>query len=269
MSLSPLPQTPNTNGQGQLYWCYQCNGMVRLRNTEESSSSIVCPRCCGQFLSEFVDPSPQARLLEALSLLLDPRLNLPLYNPQPLPPRFRWIQHPEPQPPGSDHMWIFLPTGSTEPIPRRVGLEELIQELTEGDRPAPAPETAIDAIPSVRISERHLKENSYCPVCQEEFEVDGEARELPCKHIYHSDCIVPWLRLHNSCPVCRLQLPEPPCSDDGGGSRLRRCLRWSRIQFSSFWPFRGGRNPRRINPDGHNININADASSTSTATSTG
>ncbi|KAA8549988.1 hypothetical protein F0562_001655 [Nyssa sinensis] len=82
------------------------------------------------------------------------------------------------------------------------GLEELIEQLTMHDRqgPPPAPRSSIDAMPTIKITQRHLNSDSHCPVCKDKFELGSEARQMPCDHIYHSDCIVPWLVQHNSCP---------------------------------------------------------------------
>lgn len=89
------------------------------------------------------------------------------------------------------------------------GIEDLIEMLSRNDRrgPPPAARSSIDAIPTIKINQRHLRGDSHCPVCKERFELGSEAREMPCDHLYHSDCIVPWLVQHNSCPVCRLELP--------------------------------------------------------------
>ena len=36
---------------------------------------------------------------------------------------------------------------------------------------------------------------------------DGESvKQLECEHCFHSGCIVPWLELHGTCPVCRKEL---------------------------------------------------------------
>ncbi|XP_057782177.1 LOW QUALITY PROTEIN: probable E3 ubiquitin-protein ligase RHC1A [Salvia miltiorrhiza] len=90
------------------------------------------------------------------------------------------------------------------------GLQELIEQLSMNDRrgPPPAPRSAIDAMPTIKISQRHLNTDAHCPVCQDKFELGTRARQMPCDHIYHSDCIVPWLVEHNSCPVCRVELPS-------------------------------------------------------------
>ncbi|KAK8658391.1 hypothetical protein V6N13_036598 [Hibiscus sabdariffa] len=92
------------------------------------------------------------------------------------------------------------------------GLEQLIQQLAENDPnrygTPPASKSAIDTLPSVKIMKSGLSsEFNQCAVCMDEFEEGTEAKQMPCKHLYHKDCIVPWLELHNSCPVCRHELP--------------------------------------------------------------
>lgn len=32
-----------------------------------------------------------------------------------------------------------------------------------------------------------------CPVCKEDYSIDERVRQLPCNHLFHNDCIVPWL----------------------------------------------------------------------------
>ncbi|XP_071732102.1 E3 ubiquitin-protein ligase RING1-like [Rutidosis leptorrhynchoides] len=92
------------------------------------------------------------------------------------------------------------------------GLEQLIQQLAENDPnrygTPPAAKSEVEKLPSIKIS-KELMESDYsdCAVCKDSFELDEEAKQLPCKHIYHPDCILPWLELHNSCPVCRFELP--------------------------------------------------------------
>ncbi|XP_077247134.1 RING/U-box superfamily protein [Tasmannia lanceolata] len=92
------------------------------------------------------------------------------------------------------------------------GLEQLIQQLAENDPnrfgTPPASNSAIDSLPDIQISEELLASDSaQCAVCKDTFELGSEGKQMPCKHIYHSDCILPWLALHNSCPVCRYELP--------------------------------------------------------------
>ncbi|KAK1438354.1 hypothetical protein QVD17_04162 [Tagetes erecta] len=287
----------------QLYWCYQCHRTVRIAS---DNPPIMCPRCFGQFVYEIdiarprlvvefteFDPSPEARLLEALSLMLDP--HVPQTNRHHERSTDIGIQPPwrrrtgrsssnsrfddmDGWGPGSgilarprSRSWVIVTPNNLprvgshndndndNDIPRGVDprnyyvgseLNELIEELTQNDRPGPLPasDSSINALPIVKITQTHLLNDSQsCAVCMEEFKVGGEAMELPCNHIFHSNCIVPWLRLHNSCPICRNELPVPTITTDGTsdssddgidgrGRRRRRCWRWSR-RLASVWPF--------------------------------
>lgn len=94
------------------------------------------------------------------------------------------------------------------------GFDRLLDQLTQIEingigrcEHPPASKAAIESMPTIKIAEIHTNIESHCAVCKEPFELDSEAREMPCKHIYHSECILPWLSLRNSCPVCRHELP--------------------------------------------------------------
>lgn len=92
--------------------------------------------------------------------------------------------------------------------------EQLLLQTSNRQGPVPAPQSAIDSMPVVRITRRHLSDDPLCPICTDRFEVGSEAKEMPCKHLYHANCIIPWLVQHNSCPVCRHPLPPQRGSDN-------------------------------------------------------
>ncbi|XP_066581916.1 E3 ubiquitin-protein ligase RNF181 [Prorops nasuta] len=77
--------------------------------------------------------------------------------------------------------------------------------LGENQRlPPPASKTAVDNLPDVTITSDDTKQ---CPVCLKDFDVGSQAKRMPCRHMFHNECIVPWLQKTNSCPLCRHELP--------------------------------------------------------------
>ncbi|XP_030524339.2 E3 ubiquitin-protein ligase SIRP1-like [Rhodamnia argentea] len=98
------------------------------------------------------------------------------------------------------------------------GLDLLLQHLAENDPNGhgtpPARKEAIEAMPTVKMTE-----NVQCSVCLDDLQIGAEAKEMPCKHRFHTGCILPWLELHSSCPVCRFQLPIDESKTDADVSR--------------------------------------------------
>ena len=46
-----------------------------------------------------------------------------------------------------------------------------------------------------------------CYICHLKFKKkDKFIRQLPCDHIFHSKCIMPWFNRSSTCPVCRMDI---------------------------------------------------------------
>ncbi|RVE61809.1 hypothetical protein OJAV_G00174000 [Oryzias javanicus] len=89
------------------------------------------------------------------------------------------------------------------------GLDAIITQLLnqfENTGPPPADRERIKSLPTISITQEHISAGLECPVCKEDYSVDERVRQLPCNHLFHNDCIVPWLEQHDTCPVCRKSL---------------------------------------------------------------
>lgn len=73
------------------------------------------------------------------------------------------------------------------------------------DEPAQGlPQEMIDKIRRMKMG----KSGKDCTICYNGFKQGEKIRRLPCKHIFHDSCILPWLENNITCPNCRMNLFE-------------------------------------------------------------
>ncbi|KAI8469684.1 MAG: hypothetical protein J3K34DRAFT_385703 [Monoraphidium minutum] len=60
-----------------------------------------------------------------------------------------------------------------------------------------------------------------CPVCCEPWQAGEEQQRLPCGHSFHPACNAPWLAQHNSCAICRHELPTDDTAYEARKERER------------------------------------------------
>ncbi|KAG0335799.1 hypothetical protein BG004_008310 [Podila humilis] len=90
------------------------------------------------------------------------------------------------------------------------GLDDVITHLMELQNrqsgPVGASEDAIESIPRHILTDEDIAANTECSVCKDEFVKEDPCLQLPCKHIFHDECIKPWLKTSATCPTCRFSL---------------------------------------------------------------
>ncbi|KAI3473069.1 hypothetical protein Pfo_030361 [Paulownia fortunei] len=90
------------------------------------------------------------------------------------------------------------------------GFENLLDHLaeTESSRRGAPPASVyfVNNMPCMTIGEDKL-DSMACAICKDSFTVGTVVNQLPCFHLYHPSCILPWLSARNTCPLCRYELP--------------------------------------------------------------
>ncbi|KAM7528835.1 hypothetical protein LguiB_032245 [Lonicera macranthoides] len=89
-------------------------------------------------------------------------------------------------------------------------IDQISDQNQQQIKPTPTSSFFIHNLPILTIKTRsqHLKTDSICAICKDEFTAEDKINMLPCKHYFHVECIVPWMNLNTTCPLCRYKLPE-------------------------------------------------------------
>ncbi|KAI9116497.1 hypothetical protein K1719_012664 [Acacia pycnantha] len=212
---SVVPET--AEAEMKTYWCHECDMSVALSSpssSSTSSSTLLCPHCHTHFLelmdSPFFPQSDSHSFPASLSLFDTPYLHHLIQN------------HLLPS--DDDDSELEYDDVFEDPL-------SLLSSL-----PNTTSKSCSDSVPTIIVTSSLLSQldpgGVLCAVCKDPIGVDAQAKQLPCKHLYHSDCITPWLEHHNSCPLCRFQLVGEKEEGVSQARRIRRQLRTAMMRLS-------------------------------------
>ncbi|KAH8681328.1 hypothetical protein BX600DRAFT_18417 [Xylariales sp. PMI_506] len=89
-------------------------------------------------------------------------------------------------------------------------ITNLMEANPQSNAPPPASAETIAKLPRKKLDEQILgpELKGECTICIDEMNLGDEAVVLPCKHWFHEECVVLWLKEHNTCPICRAAIEE-------------------------------------------------------------
>jgi len=181
------------------YWCHYCKS---TSDPVLSEAEVLCCTCHTPFLEKVSAHTPH------------PRLFLP-FSPAPSVSR----------------LLTSLLTGSGLFGSEERNLDAVLHHIMMNDTnrygPPPASMDSLTKLPEVTVDQeliaRHGSKTAAvdecgdrfgedrvvlsCCVCRDEFELGAQGLLMPCQHLFHPQCLTPWLQQHNSCPTCRYELP--------------------------------------------------------------
>lgn len=102
-----------------------------------------------------------------------------------------------------DFMQTYFPPDSDGANTTIVNAFEDYEDDDDYEEPEQLMEWEIEELPTHKCTEEEAKDE-MCVICIVDFEKDEVLRMLPCKHMFHTECIDRWLAISSKCPVCRM-----------------------------------------------------------------
>lgn len=90
-------------------------------------------------------------------------------------------------------------------------LERFMEQTQSSNAPPPASEEAIQSLPTKEVTKEMMGNDgtAECSICMDNVELGSDVTFLPCNHWFHGDCVVAWLKEHDTCPHCRKPITKP------------------------------------------------------------
>jgi hypothetical protein len=115
-------------------------------------------------------------------------------------------------------MNVLIPAAAqADAVGDAVSQQEL-QQMQDFKRIVPEEELA--KLQVVAFSDLQTDEKN-CSICLDEFLAESQLYAIPCKHLFHKECLADWVAENYKCPVCRgeiakykVDFPEPIAEHD-------------------------------------------------------
>lgn len=120
---------------------------------------------------------------------------------------------PRPSEPDRPRLLLLVISGNgANPLPAmndETQFQNILNQLFQAAQPKSHPTSAkaIKCLPSTVMNDQLLAKTPKCVICCEEFQLGQNVIKMPCDHIFERECVEPWLKTNNTCPVCRYELP--------------------------------------------------------------
>lgn len=185
------------------YWCHICQRVFTKIYIEDSV--IQCVNCKRYICEEIINDNPPPSEFEPFNINMNSH-NDEIDNEDELEQDIIAINN-------SNSSIVDLILNLIRMEYEEDEIETIIDYLMQNDPnrygTPPASKRVVDSLDNIEITKDQYLAfgiDNTCSVCKEELKVNQKAIKLPCSHYYHPDCIIPWLKEHNSCPICRNEL---------------------------------------------------------------